>query len=79
MRLKNIVQDMIHREDLTVDGHKTNGDHEYLKNPLPNYNKGGASMSNNSKGAHINHINENTINHISTYDNQVNVIKIKDK
>lgn len=56
MRLKNIVQDMIDKGDIMVDDHKTNGDHEALKNPLPNYNKGGASTLNNTKETHINHI-----------------------
>lgn len=71
MRLKNIVQDMIDRGDLTVDGLKTNGDHGAFKNPLPNYNKDGASTSNDTCGARI--------NHISAEDNQVNVITINDK
>lgn len=79
MRLKNIVQDMINKGNLIVDVHKTNGDHEAFKHPLPNYDKDKSSTSNNTKGARINHLYENTIIHISTYDNQVNVIKIKDK
>lgn len=61
-----------------VDGHKTNGDHEAFKDPLPNYDKGEATTSNN-KGARINHIYDNVNNHISTYDNQVNITKINDK
>lgn len=61
---------MIDRGDLTIEGLKTNGDHDAFKNPLPNYNKG---------GARINQLYNNTINHISTDDNQINVIKIKDK
>lgn len=62
---------MIEKGDIMVNGHKTNGDHEAFKNPLPNYDKGGESMCNNNKGTHI--------NYISTYDNKINVIKIKDK
>lgn len=62
---------MIGKGDITIDGHNTNGDYETFKDPLPNYE--------NNKGAHTNHIHDNVINHISTYDNQVNVIKIKDK
>lgn len=79
MRLKNIIQDMIDRGDLIVDGLKTNNDNDTFRNPLSNYNKGGSSTSNDIKGAQINHLNNNTINHISIDDNQVNVIKIKDK
>lgn len=56
MRLKNIFQDMIDKGDLTIDSHKTNGDHKAVKHPLPNYDKGGESTSNNTKGARINHI-----------------------
>ncbi|GLJ31915.1 hypothetical protein SUGI_0642360 [Cryptomeria japonica] len=79
MRLKHMVQDMIDRGDLTIDGLKTNGDHGAFKNPLPNYNKDGASTSNDPRGARINHIYNNTINHISAEDHQVNVITIRDK
>lgn len=79
MRLKNIIQDMINRGDLTVDGLKTNDDHDAFKIPLPNYNKGGPSSSNDTEGARINHLYNNTINHILTDDNQINFIKIKDK
>lgn len=76
MRLKNIVQDMIDWGDLTVDGLKTNGDHRAFKNPFPNYNKDGASTSNDACGACINHIYNNIVNHISAEDHQVNVITI---
>lgn len=70
---------MMDKGDIIVDGHKTNSDHEEFKDPLPNYDKGGATTSNNNKGDRINHIYDNVINHILAYDNQVNVIKIKDK
>lgn len=55
---------MIDKGDITVDGHKTNGDHEAFKDPGTNYDKGGATTSNNNKGARINHIYNNVINHI---------------
>lgn len=73
-----MVQYLLDKGDIMVDGHKINDDHEAFKNPLPNYDKGASSSSNN-KGVGINHIYDNTINHISTYGNQINVIKIKDK
>lgn len=78
LRLKNLVQDLLDKGDITVDGHKTNDDHVAFRNPLLNYDKG-ASSSSNKKGPHINHVYNNIINHISAYGNHINVIKIKDK
>lgn len=78
LRLKNLVQDLLNNSDIMIDGHKNNDDHEAFKNQIPNYDKGSSSSSNN-KEDNINHIYENIINHILECDNQVNVIKIKDK
>lgn len=77
LRLICLVQDLLDKGDIMVDGHKTNNDHEAFKNPLPNYDKGGAS--NNKGGPCINHLYDNAINLILVCDNQVNAITIKDK
>lgn len=42
-RLKNLVQDILDKGDIMVEGHN---DHKAFKIPLPNYDKGGPSTLN---------------------------------
>lgn len=68
---------MIDKGGIIVEGHKTNDKHGAFKYPLPNYEKGESSSSN--KGSKVNYVYDNVINHLSTSNSQVNVIKFKEK
>lgn len=74
--LWNLLQDLIDNSTITIEGHHTNDDHQALKDPLPNYQKGETL---DSKAKNINNVEDNIICHIYVDDQRVNVIKIKEK
>jgi hypothetical protein len=74
--LRNLVQDLIDNGTITIEGHHTNNNHQAFKNPLPNYQKGESS---NNKGKSVNNVEDNIICHIYVDDQQMNVIKIKER
>lgn len=74
--LRNLVQDLIDNGTTTIEGHHTNNNHQALKNPFPSYQKG---ESLDAKGKSINNVEDNIIRHIYANDQQVNIIKIKEK
>lgn len=70
MQLKHLVQDLIDNKIIFVEGPQTNVDHGAFKNPLPNYEKGESSSSNN-KGNNVNHVYDTTIFNIFVVHNQI--------
>ncbi|GLJ20143.1 hypothetical protein SUGI_0365630 [Cryptomeria japonica] len=78
-RLKNIIQDLIDRGDIEIEGHSSNQEHEMFKEPFPKHDKGKAKATDDQTNyirASYNY--DSTINHISM-DNYVSTIIIKDK
>lgn len=78
MQLKHLVQDLIDRKEISIEGPQTNVDHGAFKNPLPNYKKGESSSS-NTKGKNMNYVYDSTILHIEAVNDQTNDIKINDQ
>lgn len=78
-KLRNIIQDLIDRGDIEVDGHTSNQEHEILKEPFPKHDKGKYkaidSQANYTKASYD---YDSTINCISM-DDYVSTITIKDK
>lgn len=69
MQLKHLIQDLIDNKTIFVEGLQTNNDHRAFKNPLPNYEKGESSSSNN-KGKNVNYVYDTTSLHIEVFDDQ---------
>lgn len=44
-RLKNIIQDLIDRGDIEIEGHSSNQEHEMFKEPFPKHDKGKAKAT----------------------------------
>lgn len=78
-QLKNIIQDLIDRGDIEIEGHSSNQEHEMFKEPFPKHDNGKAKATyehTNYTRASYNY--DSTVNHISM-DNYVSTIIIKDK
>ncbi|GLJ07896.1 hypothetical protein SUGI_0076310 [Cryptomeria japonica] len=78
-QLKNIIQDLIDRGDIEIEGHSSNQEHKMFKEPFPKHDKGKSKATDdqtNYTRASYNY--DSTINHISM-DNYVSTIIIKDK
>jgi hypothetical protein len=44
MQMKHKIQDLIDQKIIQIEGTQNNMDHDVLKNPLPNYEKGESSI-----------------------------------
>lgn len=76
-RLKNIIQDLIDKGKLVVDGHTSNEENVMFREPFPKHDKGKASKIENN----VNYTTASydyIVNHISM-DNHVSTIIIKGK
>lgn len=78
-RLKNIVQDLIDRGDIEIEGHSSNQEHEVFKEPFPKHDKGKGKVTDDQANYTRTSYNyDSTINHISM-DNHISTITIKNK
>ncbi|GLJ59482.1 hypothetical protein SUGI_1510350 [Cryptomeria japonica] len=77
--LKNIIQDLIDRGEVEIEGHSSNQEHEMFKEPFPKHDKGkAATIDDQTNYTRASYNYDSTINHVSM-DNYVSTIIIKDK
>ncbi|MGI4370291.1 hypothetical protein ACR2V4_27250, partial [Klebsiella pneumoniae] len=78
-RLKSIIQDLIDRGDIEIEGHSSNQEHEIFKEPFPKHDKGKGKVTDDQANYTRTSYNyDSTINHISM-DNHISTITIKNK
>ncbi|GLJ28438.1 hypothetical protein SUGI_0559540 [Cryptomeria japonica] len=77
--LKNIIQDLIDRGDIEIEGHSSNQEHDMFKEAFPKSGKGKTkAIDEHTNYTRASYNYDSTVNHISM-DNYVSTIIIKDK